>query len=136
MGRPRIPTAIQETKGYYISNPSRAHPFEPDTDKPLGNPPARLSADVQTVWHEVAAELLPGVGKESDRTMFEVLIRLIYKMRVGTIRIMELTALVSLCGRFGMSPADRSRIAVGAEPSNALTRFLNTRASSLDTRSN
>ena len=136
MGRPRIATAVQETKGYFISNPSRVRPFEPDTDQPLGDPPSRLPAEVQAVWHEVAAELLPGVGKRSDRTMFEVLVRLITKMRAGTIRIMELNALVSLCGRFAMSPADRSKVAVDSKPSNALTRFLNTRVPTLDLPTN
>ena len=73
----------------------------------------------------MAEQLLPGVGKRSDRQMFEVLIRLIAKLRKGTIRMMELNALVSLCGRFAMTPADRSKVAVSAEPSTALTRFLN-----------
>jgi len=46
-------------------------------------PPARLDSEVQAVWREVSAQLLPGVGKESDRTMFEVLVRLVAKMRAG-----------------------------------------------------
>lgn len=125
MSRPRIATAILETRGSFIAQPSRARPHEPDTDKPLGDPPARLPVEVQAVWHEVAAEMLPGVVKQSDRQLFEILCRLIHKMRLGTIRIMELNALVSLCGRFAMSPADRSKVAVDAEPSTALTRFLN-----------
>jgi hypothetical protein len=64
--------------------------------------------------------------------MFEALCRLIYKMRVGSLRIMELNAMVSLCGRFAMSPADRSKVAVDAAPSSALTRFL-ARQSSTET---
>jgi hypothetical protein len=127
MSRPRTATAILETRGSFIQHPSReaARAHEPDTDKPLGNPPARLTPEVQEVWREIAAQMLPGVCKESDRTMFEALCRLVYKMRTGTIKIMELNALVSLCGRFAMSPSDRSKVAVGSEPSSALTRFLN-----------
>ena len=126
MSRPRTPTELLDVRGSFLVHPSRedARKNEPTTDRPLGDPPERLDAEVQAVWHEVAAQMLPGVCKESDRTMFEALCRLIYKMRMGTIRIMELTALVSLCGRFAMSPADRSKVAVEAAPSSALTRFL------------
>jgi hypothetical protein len=38
---------------------------------------------------------------------------------------MELNAMVSLCGRFGMTPSDHSKIAVDAPPSTELTRFIN-----------
>ena len=60
----------------------------------------------------------------ADRTMFEVLTRLVAKLRAKKIRIMELTCLISLCGRFGMTPSDRSKVAVNAEPSNSLTAFV------------
>jgi hypothetical protein len=46
-------------------------------------------------------------------------------LRQGVERIMELNAMVSLCGRFGMTPSDRSKIAVDAPPSTKLTRFIN-----------
>lgn len=127
MARPRIPTEVLDARGSFIPHPERekTREHEPTTDKPLGEPPARLDTETQTIWREVAEQLLPGVGKRSDRQMFEVLIRLIAKLRKGTIRMMELNALVSLCGRFAMTPADRSKVAVSAEPSTALTRFLN-----------
>jgi hypothetical protein len=131
MARPRTPTEVLDVRGSFIVHPSREkeRQAEPVSDRALGEPPSRLDAETQAVWREVSSELLPGVGKESDRQMFEVLIRLLAKMRKGTIRIMELNALVSLCGRFAMTPSDRSKVAVGAEPSTALTRFLNSRIS-------
>jgi hypothetical protein len=46
-------------------------------------------------------------------------------LRQGVEGIMELNAMVSLCGRFGMTPSDRSKIAVDAPPSTKLTRFIN-----------
>jgi hypothetical protein len=49
----------------------------------------------------------------------------IHKLRQGVQKIMELNAMVSLCGRFGMTPSDRSKIAVDAPPSTELTRFIN-----------
>lgn len=132
MSRPRTPTELLDVRGSFLVHPSRedARKNEPTSNRPLGDPPERLDAEVQAVWHEVAAQMLPGVCKESDRTMFEALCRLIYKMRVGTIRIMELSALTSLCGRFAMTPADRSKVAVDASPSSALTRFLAKQSSS------
>ena len=33
--------------------------------------------------------------------------------------------MVSLCGRFGMTPSDRSNIAFDAPPSTKLARFIN-----------
>jgi hypothetical protein len=77
----------------------------------------------------VALELLPGVGKRSDRQLFEVLCRMLNKMRQGTIRIMEVNALVSLAGQFAMSPSARSKVTTDAEPSSALTRFFNAQKS-------
>ena len=126
MSRPRTPTELLDVRGSFIANPSReeARRYEPVSDLTLGDPPTRLNADCQAIWYEVAAQMLPGVCKASDRQMFEVLVRLIAKLRAGTIRMTELTALISLCGRFAMTPSDRSKVAVSAEPSTALTRFL------------
>lgn len=128
MSRPRIPTEMLDARGSFIAQPSRekARAGEPITDRPLGDPPERLDADCKAVWVEIADQLAPGVACVSDRQMFEVLVRLVVKLRAGKIRIMELSCLISLCGRFGMTPSDRSKVTVNAEPSNALTRFLKT----------
>lgn len=126
MSRPRVPTEILSARGAFLANPSRekdrAH--EPVPDRPLGDPPERLDADCKAVWAEIADQLPPGVACVADRTMFEVLTRLVAKLRAKKIRIMELTCLISLCGRFGMTPSDRSKVAVNAEPSNSLTAFV------------
>lgn len=126
MSRPRIPSEVLDVRGSFLVHPAReeARRHEPTSNCPLGEPPARLSAEIQAIWHEISADLLPGVGKKSDRLAFEVLCRLVNKLRLGTIRITELNAMVSLCGRFAMTPSDRSKVAVDAEPSTALTRFL------------
>jgi phage terminase small subunit len=132
MSRPRIPTEVLSARGSFIANPSREEEreHEPVSDRPLGDPPARLSAEVQAIWQEVAEQLPHGVAKRSDRQLFEILCLLINKLRKAKIRVMELSALVSLCGKFAMSPSDRSKVAVNAEPSNALTKFLSTYKSS------
>lgn len=132
MSRPRTPTEILDARGSFIANPylEKAREAEPVIKEPLGEPPARLTAEVQAIWQEVAEELPVGVVKRSDRQLFEVLCLLIDKLRKGKIRIMELSCLISLCSKFAMSPSDRSKVAVNAEPSNALTRFLNSYKSS------
>jgi len=128
MSRPRIPTVMLDSRGSFIANPSRerARVGEPVSDRPLGDPPERLDAEAKAVWSEIAEQLPSGVACVSDRQMFEVLVLLVVKLRAAKIRIMELNALISLCGRFGMTPSDRSKVAVNAEPSNALTKFLST----------
>jgi phage terminase small subunit len=117
-----------DARGSFIANPclAKGREGEPVVDRPLGDPPERLDEQCKAAWVEVAEHLAPGVACVSDRTMFEVLVRLVVKLRAGKIRIMELSCLISLCGRFGMSPADRSKVAVNSEPSNALTKFLQT----------
>jgi len=128
MGRLRVPTAVLDARGSFIANPclKDKRVGEPMPDRPLGDAPERLGEDCKAVWSEIAAQLAPGVACISDRQMFEVLCLLINKLRKNTIRMMELTCLISLCGKFGMSPSDRSKVVVNAEPSNALTRFLQT----------
>ncbi|MGA2235032.1 MAG: hypothetical protein ABSG23_06120 [Terriglobales bacterium] len=128
MPKPRVPTVMLEASGSFLAHPSRQkdRANEPVSDRPLGDPPEHLDAQAKAVWVEIADQLPPGVACVSDRIMFEVLVRLAVKLRAGKIRIMELNALISLCGRFGMTPADRSKVAANAEPSNALTKFLST----------
>ena len=132
MSRQRVPTEMLDSRGSFIANPSRQkdRAYEPVSDEPLGEPPTRLDTETQTIWREIEDELPAGVLKKSDRQLFEILCRLIGKLRAGKIRIMELSALISLCSKFAMSPSDRSKVAVNAEPSNALTRFLQTYKSS------
>jgi phage terminase small subunit len=117
-----------DARGSFIANPclAKGREHEPVVDRPLGDPPERLDGGCKAVWVEIADHLAPGVACVSDRTMFEVLVLLVVKLRAAKIRIMELNALISLCARFGMTPSDRSKVAVNSEPSNALTKFLST----------
>ena len=119
MSRPRTPTETLQVRGAFIANPSReeARKHEPKSDRPLGDPPARLDEEHKAIWQEIADELAHGVVKRSDRQAFELLVRMTHKLRNAKLRISEVPALVSLYGRFGMTPSDRSKVAVNAEPS-------------------
>lgn len=52
---------IIDARGAFISHPERAKVREhkPDTQRPLGDPPTRLTPEVQEVWQDVSAQLLP-----------------------------------------------------------------------------
>ncbi len=126
MGRNRIPTVIQNAKGAFLKDPQRARPNEPAGDRPLGKPPVYLSKEEKKVWKELAEQLLPGVAFESDRTMFELLVRLKTQMvhNFAAMRSADKSLLKDLSSRFAMSPADRSKVAVEAPKEGALDKFL------------
>jgi hypothetical protein len=120
MTRPRKPTAILELQGAFKKHPERraAREHEPVASGPLGDPPECLSKEEKAVWVEISALLPPKVGTNADRIAFELMCRITARMRedgIGErygISNGEVTALCNLCGRFGMTPADRSKIAV------------------------
>jgi hypothetical protein len=126
MSRPRTPTAILDAQGAFLEHPDRARENEPETDgkNGLGNAPAYLSDFQKEVWAEVSAQVLPGVAFESDRTAFELLIRLTCKMRTDTINRSEVSSLIALTGRFAMNPADRSKVSVEKSKESKLDKFL------------
>jgi hypothetical protein len=68
--------------------------------------------------------MLPGVCFESDRTAFELLVRLVFKMRTDTINRSEVSSLIALTGRFAMNPADRSKVSVEKPKESKLDKFL------------
>src|SRR5579871_2522191 len=112
MGRPRTPTAVLDAKGAFGKNPDRKRSAEPTTDQPIGNPPTYLSKDEKKIWKELAKQSLPGVLKYSDRASFELLVRLTSTMRsdYANMRVAEKSLFISLCSRFALTPADRSKV--------------------------
>ena len=60
----------------------------------------------------------PGVATKSDRIVFEVLLRLVARMREGPEAMTPaLAAQIRMaCSVFAMSPADRSRVSVSRLP--------------------
>jgi phage terminase small subunit len=126
MPQPRKPTAILDAEGAFIRHPERSRESEPETSdkKPLGDAPAYLSEFQKEVWAQLSAQMLPGVCFESDRTSFELLVRLVCKMRTDTINRSEVSSLIALTGRFAMNPADRSKVAVEKPKESKLDKFL------------
>src|SRR5258708_19161979 len=135
MGRNLTPTAILDAKGAFIANPQRAREAEPQGKNPLGTPPKYLAADEKKIWKELAKQILPGVAFESDRTAFELLVRLTNKMRTNQMtKTSDMTTLISICSRFAMTPADRSKVSVEKPKESNLNQFLSRRAAPPDAK--
>jgi phage terminase small subunit len=125
MGHNRIPTAILDARGSFINRPSRVRPAEPSTDKPIGPPPKWLAKEEKQVWKDLVKQALPGVLMYSDRGAFELLVRLTSKLRKGNMtKSSDMGMFISLCSRFAMTPADRSKVAVESKPKSKLEKFM------------
>jgi hypothetical protein len=125
MGRPPLPSAIQDAKGYFESHPERARHGEPVPDKPLGPPPKHLTPDQKKLWKEFKSKMLPGIVFDSDSWLVEQIVKLMDKSRKDTITDNGATRLDKLLGRFGQSPADRVKVATGVkQPKDDLDEFL------------
>jgi len=128
MGRPRTPTEILDARGAYLVNPNRRPENEPTTDRPIGNPPSNLSKEEKKVWKLLVRECLPGVLKESDRTYFMLMVRLSTKLYTNQpMKSVEISQLISLGGRFAMTPADRSKVQVDKPKESSLSQFMQRR---------
>ncbi len=104
---------------------------EPTTDQPIGNPPTYLSKDEKKIRKELTKQSLPGVLKFSDRASFELLVRLTSTMRsnYANMRVADKSLFVSLCSRFALTPADRSKVNVEQPKKSNLQAFLTRKAS-------
>jgi hypothetical protein len=125
-GRPRKATAILEASGAFLRHPERrrAREKEPKPNAPLGEPPKRLPPNQRSIWRELLLQITPGVAKISDRLLFEVLVVLTNRFREGCATPTELRLITSIATKFGLSPADRSRVAVSDNETSAESRGL------------
>jgi hypothetical protein len=129
MSKRRTPTAILEAKGAFDKDPQRRRDAEPDTDLTLGGPPSRFTDFQKQLWRQISKRLLHGVAKRSDRDAFETLVLLKESERSGVLLPAERGQLLSLYGRFAMTPSDRSKVVVDNKPTDALDELLKKRRS-------
>jgi hypothetical protein len=117
MPQPRIPTAILQTRGAFEHDPARgrARANEPVPSGPLGDPPDRLDRDEREAWIELAAILPPGVAMNTDRWALEELVCLKVKCQRRIATAAERSELAKYLSKFGMTPADRSRVCATPE---------------------
>ena len=118
MSRPRKPTSLHVIQGTLRTTRHRDRKDEPKVLDPLGGPPLGFPAEAKLLWAEVESYIPAGVAKKSDRVMFEVLLRLVAKMREGPESMTPALAaqVRTACAVFGMTPADRSRVSAPQSP--------------------
>jgi len=111
MPRNRKPSKLLELTGAYKKNPQRQRQdAEPAGE--LQGPPPHLTDKVLDCWHELAQAAPPGVITESDRFGLEIAACLLAEFRQAPadITAARLSRLESILSKFGMAPADRSRV--------------------------
>lgn len=112
MARPRKPTNVLELSGAFRKDPSRAR-VDPVVDEPLGDAPAWLTDDELHVWNEIVKCCPRGVLTGADRIALEEMCKLVHRSRVEgpAMPVGERQLLRTYLGQFGMTPADRAKIA-------------------------
>ncbi len=112
MPRPRKPTKLLTIQGGLRATRHRDRVNEPVVIEPLGGPPEGWRIEAKLMWAELANYVPAGVATKADRLMFEVLLRLVAKMREGPEAMTPALAaqIRTACAVFGMTPADRSRV--------------------------
>ena len=85
--------------------------------KRLGSPPKTFTDEQKKLWREFAKMVPAGVATYADRWAVEIVVCAMAKFRAGTISGAETAQLTSLLSRFGLTPADRSRVVATLAPS-------------------
>ena len=99
--------------GAAAKNPQRFRDRQsaPTPTADLGRPPKHLTPAERKTWKEIVSIIPPGVLANSDRIAVEVAARLLVRFRSGELsKASEISCLMSLLARFGMTPADRNKI--------------------------
>lgn len=130
-GRPRKPTKLLELSGAFKHNPDRAldRAEEPRPLGEVGDPPDTLSAGGKKCWVEIVSLLPFGVAFDSDRVALEQYAETLAFCRMKKWRYDKgvdskvLVRMEAMYARFGMTPADRSRIKVKAPEKKNDTPF-------------
>ena len=84
--------------------------------KKLRSPPKTFTDEQKKLWREFARMVPAGVATYADRWAVEIIVCTMAKFRAGTISGAETAQLTSLLSRFGLTPADRSRVVATLAP--------------------
>ncbi len=123
MGRPRKPTNVLSLRGAFKHDPDRgrARQNEPIPDGEIGDPPGRLSEAEVACWREIVDLAHAGTLCRADRLSVECAARMwaewVERGRDVDPRLRK--EFLTLLGRFGMSPSDRSKVSVIKPKENA-----------------
>lgn len=86
---------------------------------PIGGAPKHLSAGQRGIWAEFVRQSAPGSLAKHDRFLVELLVILIDKMRSGTAKSSELTAISTLMKQLSSTPLSRATTDLPPSPSAA-----------------
>lgn len=115
MARPRTPTALHEIRGTGKKHPERMAERRDEPVPTAGIGPAKgLDPQQAEAWDEIVSLCPPGVLGNSDRIALEMTVRLLVQFRndPDEFPASRMGHLISLLSRFGLTPADRSKISV------------------------
>ena len=108
-GRPRKPTKLKQLSG--TLQKCRTNPNEPVPTGPLPDaPPERLTEAEREAWESILGVIPPGVAMNSDLPYLTIMVKLYAEMMAGDISDARLNTLERMLSKFGLDPADRSRI--------------------------
>ncbi len=116
MARNRTPSNILELRGAFDKNPQRRRE-EPKVDSDLGPPPDHFDDTRKAAWAELVNMAPEGVLTKADRIAIEMLADLLVRYRASMkpegdkFTSADRRDLMALLARFGMTAADRSRVA-------------------------
>jgi len=114
----RVPTSILEARGSFVTHKNRktARAGEPVETRPLGGPPRTFTEEQRKLWREFARMVPAGVATYADRWGVELIVGAMTKFRAGTAKSADLQQLSAMLSRFGLTPADRSRVVATLAP--------------------
>jgi hypothetical protein len=107
-----LPSTIAHDPGKYAARMNAAEFAELKAD----DTPAGFSDGAHKVWDQLHADFPVGYFKISDRYPLAMMCELIAKQLEGKISSKQEDRLLTLFGKFGMMPADRSRVPVPPSP--------------------
>ncbi len=120
-GRTRTPTNILRLRGTDKNTPARMRDRanEPQNVNPIGKPQAFLSAAEKRAWRLIVKECITGVLGEADRLAVAMASQLVARCMDNSATQPEKVLLFRYLAQFGMTPADRSKVAVpSGKPKN------------------
>lgn len=111
MARPRTPTNVLDARGSFKKHPERKRKDAEPVGE-LSAAPPHINGAVLHAWNEIARYAPRDVLTDSDRLSIELAANLLAQFRDDPLEFTaaKLVRLEALLGKFGMTPADRSKV--------------------------
>lgn len=118
----KLPASVLEAKGSFDHDPQRRRK-DPVAFGDLGGSPAYFTKPQVEIWEELKQQLPVGLAKSADRSIFEIVCRLMEKFRTTKMSATETALLINALAKLGMSPSDRSKCAVPVVKDDSKNEF-------------